>query len=383
MSFSRQLRLFRPVGVALIVCALAVVSGVAQAAGGGDFGIPKPAEAEPTSGFEALKKPPIPLSFLAHDGGWIDFQYPPSARDRVAPLIAQADDLRAELAEDLGQTPLDGIEIRVARGVEEMSTLAPQGAPPTLQVTSAAYPTLKLIVLSLGQAGAAEPVDLRDGFRRQLAVLALADAVSPRPVPTWFAEGFARHFSHEGEGSREWALYRASIRHGMHATAELDAVLEKGGPEAELGAAEASDFIGFLLKPERRARFATAIERVRQGDALDAALASSYGSGLATLERHWRAERTRWTTLMTVSLAIGVPALVLVGWASLRAVRRRRRQLLADAREGKAKERAGEAAERTRVHIVLSRRDERVEPPVIAEPEIPKVEHEGEWHTLH
>ena len=51
---------------------------------------------------DALKKPPLP-SFLAHDDhkGWIEFWYPPSARDRVAPLVSQADDLRAEL----GLTP--------------------------------------------------------------------------------------------------------------------------------------------------------------------------------------------------------------------------------------------------------------------------------------
>jgi hypothetical protein len=330
-----------------------------------------------------LRKPPIPLSFLAHDGGWIQFEYPPSARDRVAPLIAQADDVRAELAEDLGQMPLDAIEIRVARGVEEMSTLAPPGAPPAAEATSAAYPKLKLVVLSLGQAGAVEQVELRDGFRRQLAALALAEAVAPGSVPAWFREGFARHFSREEEGSREWTLYRASIRHGMHGTAELDAVLEKGGAEAELGSAEAADFIGFLLKPEKRARFATAIERIRQGDATDAALAASYGHGLGTLERYWRGERTRWTTLMTVSFAIGLPALFAAGWAALRALRKNRRRLVARVREGTAKDDVAATSDRTRVHIVLSRRDERTEPPIVAEPEIPKVEHEGEWHTLH
>jgi hypothetical protein len=83
-----------------------------------------------------------------------------------------------------------------------------------------------------------------------------------------------------------------------------------------------------------------------------------------------------------VSSAIGLPGLFVVAWSIVRAVRRHRRRQLSPDAPKKAQRRAA-AADRARVHIVLSRRDERVEPPVIAESEIPKVEHEGEWHTLH
>jgi hypothetical protein len=355
----------------------------------------KPAAAEaPESGFDAMRKPTVP-SFLAHDDhkGWIEFWYPPSARDRVAPLLSLADDLRSELAEDLGQTPLDGVEVRVARVLEEMGNLAPQGSPPPPQATSVAYPKIKLIVLSLGSVGSAEPVELRDGFRGELARIALAEAIgqrearegaaAPPPIPTWFTEGFIQHFSHDGEWSREWALYRASIRHGMLPTFELDALLDQGGPEAELAGAEAADFVGFLLRPEKRAHFAFAVERLHQGDGLEAALASAYrGSGISALEKRWLEDRKRWTTLVTLSVTIGLPAIFVAAWVALRALRRHRRRIAADQLEGKRGRRAA-SADKERVHIVLSRRDERPEPPVISEPEIPKVEHEGEWHTLH
>jgi hypothetical protein len=347
----------------------------------------KPAAAAetPESGFDAIRKPTIP-SFLAHDDhkGWIEFWYPPSARDRVAPLLSQAEDLRAELAEDLGQTPLDGIEVRVARVVEEMGNLAPSASPPAPQATSVAYPKLKLIVLSLGSVGATEPVDLREGFRAELARIALAEAVGPQPTPTWFIEGFVQHFSRAGEWSREWVLYKASVRRGMLSTSELDSVLEKTGPEAELAGAEAADFVGFLLRPEKRAHFAVAVERLHQGDGLEAALASAYrGSGISVLEGRWLEERRRWTRLVTLSLIVGVPAAFLAAWVASRAMRRHRRRIVQAQLEGRKAQRAGGAADKGRVHIVLSRRDERIEPPVIAEAEIPKVEHEGEWHTLH
>ena len=387
--------LFRRCAVAFVSLALTLVPGRAGAAGAvddsgksvaRDFGSkpPIPDAPEPTAGFDALRKPPIPVSFLAHDAGWIEFQYPPSARDRVAPLIAQSDDLRAELAEDLGQTPLDGIEVRVARGLEEMSTLAPQGSPPPPQAISASFAKLKLIVLSLGSVGATEPAELRSGFRRELARLALAEAVGGRTIPSWFAEGFVLHFSRDGEWTREWLLYRASVRHRLHATSELDAALDEGGAEGALAAAEAADFASFLLKPEKRARFSVAVERLRQGDMLESALASAYGSGLPLLERRWNDERTRLTTFMAVSAAIAVPALCLLSWGIVRALRRHRRRRGLVQPASKKAQRAAAASERARVHIVLSRREEqRLDPPIIAESEIPKVEHEGEWHTLH
>jgi hypothetical protein len=371
---------FRRCAAVLVASAAAFVAGRAEAAG--SFAAPSAEAPESTGGFDVLRKPDIPMIFLAHNGAWIQFQYPPSARDRVAPLTTQADDLRAELAENLGQSPLDGVEVRIGRSLEEMSTLAPQGAPPPPQATSVSYPKLKLVVLSLAAAEASEAADLRQDFRRELARLALAEAVTPRSIPDWLGEGFVQYVARRGEWSREWVLYQASVRHGMHSVAELDGALGRGGVDASLASAEAADFVAFLLKPERRAEFAGTIERLRQGSDVEGAFASAYGAGLSTLERHWRTDRTRWSTLITVSLAIGVPALGFFVWSAVRSMRRRKMQNVGRVRAKKSAFR-GPDAERGRVHIVLSRRDDRLEPPVISEAEVPRVEHEGEWHTLH
>jgi hypothetical protein len=378
---------FRRCAAVLGASIVTLAPAASFASGGGSFGGTKAPAAETSeSGFDTLRKPAIP-SFLSHDDhkGWVEFWYPPSARDRVAPLTSQAtDELRAELAEDLGQTPLEGIEVRVARVLEEMGNLAPASSPPLPQATSVAYPKLKLIVLSLGSAASTEPVELRDGFRRELARIALAEAIGTQTVPAWFAEGFVQHFSSAGEWSRGWVLYKTSFRRGMLPTSELDAMLEKGGSEAELATAEAADFIGFLLRPEKRTLFAVAIERIRQGEALEGAIASAYrGTDISVFERRWLEDRKRWTTLVTLSLTIGLPATLAAAWVGLRALRRRRRRVAAGQLDERRADRAGAPPDKGRVHIVLSRRDDRLEPPVIAEAEIPKVEHEGEWHTLH
>jgi len=373
----------RRLGAVLVAAAVALASIAASASGGTVSGSRPPPEPAEAGGFDSLRKPPIPVSFLSHDGGWIEFQYPPSARERVGPLIAQADDLRAELAEHLGQTPLDGIEIRVARGSEEMITLAPQGSSFGSTGAGLTDPKLKLIVLSLGSLGTSDPTDLVEAFRRELARLALHDAVGGRTLPAWFAEGFARHFARDGDWDRGWTIYRAAVRHRTYGTSELDLALEKGGSEAALALAQGTDFLGYLLTPEVRAKFSVAIERLREGDAFDAAIGTGYASDLPTLERAWRGEVQRRATLTTIFVGAGVPALLLLGWAALRAIRRRRRRLGAAKKLARKSSRSGASAEGARVHIVLSRRDERIDPPVIAESEIPKVEHEGQWHTLH
>jgi hypothetical protein len=339
---------------------------------------PPPPEVDNGS-FDVPRKPPIPVSFLSNDGGWIQFQYPPSARDRVASVIAQADELRAELTEALGQTPLEGVEVRIARGTEEMSTLAPSGSAPDPQQTSVVYPQLRLIVLSLGTG---DPSDLASSFGLELARLALWEAVGGRTLPHWFSEGFAARFSREGEWEREWQLYRAALGHRLHSTAELDRAFEKGATQKALAHAEATDFFIFLLnRGEKTARFAAAIERLRQGDEPGSALGAGYGSDIAVLERQWRSDVSRKATLTTIVVGVGVPALGLLGYGLIRATRRRRSMAI---RTKGRKERRRGAIDTQRVHIVLSRREDRAEPPVLApEAEVPKVEHEGEWHTLH
>jgi hypothetical protein len=332
-----------------------------------------------TGSLDVPRKPPIPVSFLSHDGRWIEFQYPPSARDRVAGVVAQADELRAELSEALGQTPLDGVEVRVARGTEEMSTLAPSGSPPDSQQTSIVYPQLRLIVLSLGGGDSAE---LASAFRLELARLALWEAVGGRSLPHWFSEGFAARFSREGEWAREWQLYRAALRRRMHSTAELDRAFEKGGAPRALAAAEAADFLSFLLRGEKTAKFAASVERLRQGDEVGSALGAGYASDITVLERDWRSDVGRRATLTTILGGVGLPVLGLIGFAIVRTTRRRRMAALR--MKAQKRLRAKASPEAPRVHIVLGRREERVEPPLLApEAEVPKVEHEGQWHTLH
>jgi hypothetical protein len=369
----------------VMIATMASVMGPATAqaveSAQGDSLPPLDGEIEGASGgFERLRKPPIPVSFLSSDGGWIQFQYPPSARERVGPLIAQADDLRAELADILGQAPLDGVEVRVARGWEEMTTLAPWATPPVPQSTGISYPKLRLMVLSLGATGA-EPSDLGVAFRRELARMALGTAVDGHVTPPWLSEGFAAHFSRDATWTRALRLYRLVVQRRPNTSVELDAMLadphEDQGP---IAVAESADWVGFLLRAERRSRFGGLVGELRRGEGIEEAVRVSYGSKLAPLERRWASDLGRRATLATLYAFVGLAVALLFAGAVARLLRRRR------ARMNQPSTSAGGPAvssDRERVHIVFSRRDERIEPPILPEAEIPKVEHEGEWHTLH
>src|SRR5689334_5083688 len=109
-----RMSFFRRCGATVLATLLALAWRASHAAAGEGFGAATPAVEGTEQGSNALRKPPVP-SFLAHeDRGWIEFSFPPSARDRIGPLGELGDDLRAELAEDLGQAPLQGVEVRVA-----------------------------------------------------------------------------------------------------------------------------------------------------------------------------------------------------------------------------------------------------------------------------
>jgi hypothetical protein len=327
-------------------------------------------------GSEAARKPPIPVSFLAHHAEWIDVLFPPSARDRVAPVLAEADDARAELAELLGQPPLAGVEVRIARSTEEIATLAPGVPPPRPSANGIAYPGLKLIVLSLGAGG--EAPDLTVAFKRQLAHVALYQATAARELPDWFADGFALHFSGDNAWARRSLLLRASVRRSLVPLSDRPT----GDAPSALAASEGADFIAWLLAPERRTRFATVTDELRKKSTLPDAITEAYGSPFTSLESLWKRDLVRRSTLTAIGVGVGLP-LLFIGAAYLaRSLRRRRARAQAAKLVTEDKERRASVLDRARVHIVLHHREERPDPPIV-DAEVPKVEHEGGWHTLH
>lgn len=356
----------------------------------------------PRSHGGSLRMPGIPAGFNSYDGGWITFVYHPSIRERVQPLIADAPATRAQLTEWLGQPVLHEVRVAVARTPGEMATLAPPNAPYPDYAAGVAYPEIGLVLLTVKPVHPGSRHELTEVFRHELAHVALEDAVAGRAVPRWFNEGFAVLASGETSFVRMQTLFTATVADKLLTLSQMERTFPLDENQASLAYAQAADVVRFLVRGEEQHRFRGFISRLRDGETMDHALLNSYGEETAALESEWRedvAKRyTFWPVLFSGTVVwAGTLGLFALGW------RKKRRKAAATLARWEREEAAEDEARRRlalktdgagspRVHIVLARSargdDEAaasVPPPLprIPEAEVPKVEHDGQWHTLH
>ncbi len=354
----------------------------------GDVGTPGDAPRLASS----IKLPPVPKGWTTFDDGWIVFTYHPSARERVEQLIAQASLVRADLKRRLGQDVLRRVRVDVARTPGEMEGLAPEGAPYPSYAAGVAYSELKLILLTLTPRFANADHDVGEIFRHELAHIALSDAVAAKTVPRWFNEGFAVLASGESSVKRLYTLWTATLSDSIMPLREVERGFPSDEVRAEIAYAQAVDLVRFMVRDQEEHRFRTLIEHLRNGNGLEASVRDSYGVELSALEYEWRqdiAKRyTFWPVLFSGTAVWGVIlGLSVWGWRKRRA--RAKRTLDRWAREEAAEEIRQRRlhGEQPRVHIVLARGTASVTstpfPTPGEPPEVPKVEHDGQWHTLH
>ena len=340
-----------------------------------------------------IHAPATPSEFLVETRGFLRVVYHPSAFDAVRRIVGGADAIRASLATTLGQSVLDHVEVRVARTADEMAQLSPADAPPSAHSTSAAYPSLSLIVLSIRNAeGVPSPLD--EAFHHQLAHVALADAAAGRPLPRWLHEGFAVCSSAESTIARAQILWTADVRDKLLPFASLETFPSDPGA-ARIAWAESADFVRFLESDSTR--FAAAIARARTGDPLDRAFVDAYGRDLRGLEQSWRHDLS--TRCVTLPLGVGAGAGWVVAIGALIARRRRKfRRVsgLTPAASPGVKERAWPEPAQSDDAQPADKPIDTSEPRllvcdrglghvvyVVEGKPLPGVEHDGKRHTLH
>jgi hypothetical protein len=235
-----------------------------------------------------------------------------------------------------------------------------------------------------------EQLDLKQIFRHELAHVALHDAVGDRSVPRWFNEGFAVMASGETSFDRMSTLWTATIADRLLPLAEVERTFPNDESSVSVAYAQAADVVRFLVRREERHRFRSLVRELKDGRTLDASVKQAYGVDLASLEYEWRedvAKRyTFWPVLFSgTAVWAGVLGLFVWGWRKRRARARRTLERWAhdEAREDEIKRQQ----EQSRIHIVLSRSPNvqatPMPQPSAAEIEVPRVQHDGQWHTLH
>ncbi len=337
-----------------------------------------------------IKLPEPPANFNTYDVGWIRFAYPPSERQWVEPLIRHADHVRAELRDRLGYPVLPELRVYLARTPGELLALAPEGAVVPKYATGMAYAELGLVLLALNPLYPNDHHDLIELFRHEAAHVALHQAAQQAELPRWFDEGFAVGASGESPFLRARALSTATLSDRLIPLEQLTHGFPSDPVRAELAYAESADVVRFLLRRQDRARFIALLERVRAGQKFESALDDAYNTSRDALELEWQkdvAKRyTFWPVLAGGSL-VWVGALGLFAWGWRRRKARDRQTLARWAREEATQDAARGLSAPTpvRVHVVLARPSVRPPDvtPTVPEVDIPKVQHDGQWHTLH
>jgi hypothetical protein len=394
--------LARAVRLVLSMLLLLGLAGSAQADTGDAPRLDRPAAAAvesaphdaPRLGSGRLSPTPPPNGFNAFDGGWIRFYYHPSIRERVQPLIEESTLIRRELTERLGTPVLSNVRVDIARTPGEMQTLAPPDAPFPDYAAGVAYSEIDLVLLTIAPVHPTDQHDLVQVFRHELAHIALSDAVGGQHVPRWFNEGFAVLASNETSFTRLQTLWTATIAETLIPLERLDRGFPADESTASIAYAESVDVVRFLVREREQYRFHGLVERLRGGEAFNSALLGSYSIDLAQLEQEWREDVAKRYTFFPVLFSgtviwAGILALFVWGWRKRRARMKTtlKRWAHEEAREDQLRARASRM-QAERVHIVLARAPQEpslppAPPPPPHEAEVPRVQHEGQWHTLH
>lgn len=355
-----------------------------------------------------LKLSPLPDDFESRKEGWLRLSYPASLEHWAQPLIDEAQAFRKIARERLGKDVLPTVEVRLARNPKEMATLAPIGAPYPKYAVGVAYSSAALILLTEEAIHPNSEHDLRAVFRHELAHVALHDAVVGNHVPLWFNEGFAIHLARENSFGRMRALWTASVSGNLIELKELNRRFPKDVVGVPLAYAQSADVVRFLLRQQTEERFGQLIERVRRGQDFERALYDSYGVDLYSLEQNWLADvdsrYSIWPVLLSGTMIWGgATVLIVVAWrrrrqkAKVTLSRWAKEEALEDARfilrkeleaartaqnQPHASPDLGPVPDKTPAEGELDS-DERLPALPPKEPHVPKVEHDGNWHTLH
>jgi hypothetical protein len=325
-----------------------------------------------------VEAPPPPPEYLKHDQDGIRFLYHPSGRERVRALIDMAPAVRAELAAELGDEVLRSVDIRVAVGGADFARVVPEGSPQGSSVL--AFAELSLLVLRLDSGAAATASDVIADFRRGMAFLALDEVSRMRTVPRWFRIGHAVHFSRQAKMARARSLWWASMQQRVIPLVDLDWYLTDRAAYGTVAAAEASDFVRFLLEPERAAAFPRFMAQLSAEQSFEQALRSAYQVDADGLEAAWRTDVAKHKAFVPILFGgTGVWVLLALGVSLRRRFRKR------------AEVEPAPALKLADVSVLKLKRDKRkrrkerkrIPTTELPEPEVPKVSHNGRWHTLH
>lgn len=308
------------------------------------------ASAEPPRNREA----DLPTYLLAEADGFV-VVYHPALGDRVRAEVDALPAMRRELEAELGTPVLAHVDLEVTVGSHE----ALDGASRTR------------VILPSESAHDADAV--RELIRFELARQAIREA-SGDGVPPWFERAYAARFSGRGAADHVVSMTRLTLQSEvppLAALSDLDDDRCDVGCESETAAAR--DFVRFVSS--REDALARAMTSLRDGTRdFEDAISDATRIPTDSLNKAWQHESSgrHWLIAAICVFAVGAFAW-LVARVADRLFRRRSagRQVLLARRRRKARS-GGRQVSIEDAAIAAS-----------ARVEVPRIEHDGSWHTLH
>jgi hypothetical protein len=314
--------------------------------------------------------PTLPPAYLVHEEQGFRFAYHPSTRDEVRALIDAALGIRDELRARLGRPVLELTRVHVAVSAVDLERVVPEGASRGKDAVVDAPSSL--VAFELRPAPDVErAVEL---FRSGLAELALAETFGDR-APAWFRVGFVGGFAEPSSFARRRALFGVAMRSSAPRLDELDAALRTSNRAGDDAEAQAVELVRMLeASPSAFGRLMTA---GAEGRRFEEAFSDAYRLELSALEDRLTRELSRHRAASWLGIA------VVAFWLAVLAVHRgRARRRIAAASAKIEAEPVLVVAEIREAPSSKGKRARRrsVEP---YESEVPRVSHDGRWHTLH
>ena len=322
-----------------------------------------------------IQLPPLPPEYRRHGEQGIRFAYHPSAHQRAREIFPIAEAVRTQLSRQLSQDVLASVEVRIAVGPTDFERVLPKGV--LLKSPVVVFAEHETVVL-----GVDPDHELGALFRHGMAHLAIDEAVGRHhAVPRWLHEGYAIHFAEQAVWERGRALWWAAMRQRTIPMNELDwhlhGVVEPSSPAA----AQAADLVRFL--GDEPDKFGQLFAELREGNDFESALGTAYLTDEAALEHRWRDETARGGAFVPVLLGGTGLWVFLALFITLRRRRSKRRETAErpddtptigpKLRVVKAPKKAADKADRQKEHGKVQ----------LPELDVPKVSHDGRWHTLH
>lgn len=343
----------------------------------------------------------LPGGYVLEAQGEVRWVYPESAQDEVDALKAQLPKDLSRLSQTFGSPLSDELDIRVGLNTDDMRQLAPAYPVPDY-AEGVAYPAHGLILLTFSAPMSFTRPDMGKVLTHELSHVALHRAVGGHSVPRWFTEGVAIQQADEHSLQRLRVLWESAMAKRLLPLSQLSRDFPGNHHEVSVAYAQSADLVGHMTDgADDEARFRALLGFLREGKGFSEAVQAAYGVSLGYIEREWRSSLMRnygrLPSLLTgLSLLWALTAvLLLVGY--IRARRKHRETLeqwqIEEAAEATAAETMQSPVvlrvtptERPSVTRTQHRVDEfmdRFQGRASSEGEVPKIEHDGQSHTLH